>query len=142
MLSIFQKPKGGCSTLILEPLFIQATCTDSQLNSTKCMDVVPPKTVARLFCKTGYRRPYHYIADTITCQANGQWNQPIERCYAVCGEITNGEPYITGGRVTTISNAPWHVGIYEKKSEKYIQTCGGTIISEKVSEWLTLILSF
>lgn len=52
------------------------------------------------------------------------------RCEPVCGEITFGVPYISGGRVANISQVPWHVAIYEKQGNVYNQICGGSIISQ------------
>lgn len=126
----------GCSTLILDTLSVRATCADKQLKTIPCTEIVPPTTVARLVCKTGYKRPQaDSFEDTIYCLADGRWSHHVGRCDPVCGEITMGVPFISGGRVTTISNAPWHVGIYEMQNGKYAQTCGGTIISQTVSEW-------
>lgn len=134
----FQTPKGGCSTLILDTLSVLPMFSDGQMKPINYMDVVPITTVAHLVCKPGYKRPRSDLfKDKINCLANGQWDHHVTRCDPVCGEITIGVPFISRGEVTTISNVPWHVGIYEKQRETYVQICGGSIISETVSEWLT-----
>lgn len=135
---LFLNTKEGCSTLILDTLSVQATCADKQLKTKPCTEIVPPTTVVRLVCKTGYKKPdSDSFEDTIYCLANGQWSHPVGRCDPVCGEITSGMPFISGGSNSeTISNAPWHVGIYEMQQGKFVQLCGGSIISETVSEWL------
>ena len=109
---------------------MRATCANNKLNPIPCTDVVPETTVARLDCKTGYKRPEGSFQDTIYCRADGTWSSHVPRCEPQCGKITLGRPYISGGRETNITYVPWHVAIYENQdNDQFKQICGGTIIS-------------
>lgn len=79
----------------------------------------------------GYERPPAGtpFPDIIYCREDNTWSDHVPKCTAKCGTISFGVPYISGGREVNISEAPWHVAIYEKQPERYEQICGGTIIS-------------
>lgn len=110
-----------CLTLPLDTLSIRATCTESDLSSFPCPEMVPSNTTVRIECKAGYRKPDDHFVDTIHCQADGNWSSPIPQCTAKCIEISQAE---------STSPAPWNVLIYKKQNSKFVQICRGTIINE------------
>ncbi|KAJ8705493.1 hypothetical protein PYW08_012539 [Mythimna loreyi] len=63
---------------------------------------------------------------------DGRWTNPAI-CIPECGRVTpDGEPLIIDGRQAMRGELPWHVGIYRKTVEIYLQICGGSIITNDV----------
>lgn len=51
---------------------------------------------------------------------------------AECGHASaNGQAFIVNGRNATVSESPWHVGLYLVPNN-YEQVCGGTLIHPRV----------
>ena len=65
----------------------------------------------------------------LTCEESGNWSHAAFKCEAVCGKVArHSVPLQIGGKISNVTEVPWHVGIY-KESE---QICGGTIITERL----------
>lgn len=108
------------------------TCLSINGTEFNCGQAVPVGTVAKLTCKTAYRRPDFHIQDAYKCQENGHWNAPAFKCIPICGVEVEASPFISGGNPSFIGAVPWHAGIYEQQqiNKAPLQICGGTIISE------------
>lgn len=77
----------------------------------------------------GYIKPDDHFTSRIHCRRDGQWSSRVPFCIPRCGEVSSGVPLISYGNVASISQVPWHVGIYENLQNRFEQICGGTIIS-------------
>lgn len=119
-----------CSGIPLNTLSVQAECFAPTGIKIPCSPLLPPKTVAILTCKIGYKQPDRAVPDAYTCKEDGFWNAHVYKCTPICGEVTEGRRLIVGGTESNITQVPWHAGIYENVSaDKMEQICGGTIIN-------------
>lgn len=85
-------------------------------------------------CKLGYENK-NITQQIVTCGDDGNWLPKPVACTQICGkERAASSPNIIGGSPINISQAPWHVGIYQKNSDQSIPThiCSGTILNAKV----------
>lgn len=108
---------------------MQATCHDPSGETIPCSPLLPPKTIAILSCKVGYKKPDRIVPDAYTCMADGSWNAHVYKCQQVCGVISEVRRLIVGGVESNISKVPWHAAIYEMRDGRMEQICGGTILN-------------
>lgn len=101
-----------------------------------CNDRIRAETQAQISCATGFIAPKVYrgfkIHKTLTCGADGNWNYDKYSCNMQCGRIApQVQEYIgRGSNRADITEAPWHVGIYQiNNGTTYCYICGGTIIT-------------
>ncbi|GBP45794.1 Modular serine protease [Eumeta japonica] len=60
---------------------------------------------------------------------DGQWNY-VATCLPDCGKIVpSGTTLVVEGKYTEKLEVPWHVGVYSKKKNPYMNVCGGSIIT-------------
>lgn len=118
-----------CSGLPLNTLSVQAECFEPTGTKIPCSPLLPPKTIAILSCKVGYKRPDRIVPDAYTCMDDGNWNAHVYKCMPICGEVSEGRRLIVGGMDSNITQVPWHAGIYESIENRMEQICGGSIIN-------------
>lgn len=120
-----------CSGLPLNTLSVQAECFEPTGVKIPCSPLLPPKTIAILTCKVGYKRPERVVPDAYNCMDDGNWNAHVYKCIPICGEVTEGRRLIVGGQDSNITQVPWHAGIYENSGSngRMQQICGGSIIN-------------
>nr|AAV91432.2 serine protease 1 [Lonomia obliqua] len=78
------------------------------------------------------RAPNYYSPTGLklmTC-IDGSWNY-VATCVPECGKVTpQGEKLILDGWSAKHGDHPWHVGIYRKTENPYVQICGGTLVTQ------------
>lgn len=127
--------KPRCSPTEIQGVTISANCfsiVNNVQKSTSCIRPVEPGTIAYVSCQRGYEKIG--TQQTLTCDDDGRWQPPPQRCTQICGEINEGAAYVVGGSTTNITRVPWHVGIYKKNGydSKFQQICGGVILTSRV----------
>ncbi|XP_012146634.1 modular serine protease-like isoform X2 [Megachile rotundata] len=114
---------------------VNILCT-YQGNEVSCSDRIRPGTVATLSCKSSYKLPVTNDPGyrTVTCLEDGLWDRRLFRCLPECGTpVSKGNTLIINGFEAKLGIFPWHVGIYDRKSEdEFEQICGGTLISNNL----------
>lgn len=123
-----------CSAVSISGITIRTSCEFDGIPII-CDNSLLPGTIARISCQFGYKRPPDVIQDVLVCNEEGNWDSSAFRCDQICGtEAAEGVSYIVGGTKVNITKVPWHVGIYNDLSEsgKFVQSCGGTILSAKI----------
>ncbi|CAL7944825.1 unnamed protein product [Xylocopa violacea] len=107
-----------------------------QGNEVSCANRIKPGTVATLSCKSSYKLPVTNDPGyrTVTCLEDGLWDRRLFRCLPECGiPVSQGNALVVNGFQVKLGAFPWHVGIYNKKTEnEYEQICGGTLISNNL----------
>ncbi|XP_062698696.1 modular serine protease [Aedes albopictus] len=129
-----------CSEVPINGITVQPFC-EYQRKQITCKRPLPPTTRVRIDCKVGYQKPLGPINETLTC-VDGTWDSSVFRCEPSCGTPTpDAEAYIIGGRNATITEVPWHTGIFRNLEEDTIEDlrsndwhyiCGGTILTERL----------
>lgn len=127
--SFSTSPLDQCSGLPLNTLSVQAECFNPTGTTIPCSPLLPPRTIAILTCKVGYKRPDRVVPDAYTCMDDGNWNAHVFKCIPICGEVAEGRRLIVGGQESNITQVPWHAGIYENQEGRMQQICGGSIIN-------------
>lgn len=124
------KPK--CSTKAISGVSILAkecTLNDAPVS---CSQPSEPGTIAHIHCRDRYFGSKQQI---IACDEDGTWTPSPEPCSPICGEEAPiGTPFVIGGFNATISQVPWHIGIYQfvEALSTYNLVCGGTIANARV----------
>lgn len=96
----------------------------------KCNTYEPTGTVIRPECNS----PNYYstgILPPMRC-IDGSWNY-VAICAPECGRVTpEGVDLIIDGRIAKRGELPWHVGIYRKTTNPYMQICGGSLVTNRI----------
>ncbi|XP_059621710.1 modular serine protease-like [Phlebotomus argentipes] len=117
-----------CSNVRINTLSVKADCKTPS-GGTDCSTDLPPGTVVNLRCKQGYTMPKEFVETRIKCLDDGSWSHHIFKCNQVCGVIEEGYGLVSGGEETNITQVPWQAAIFERISGRFIQICGGSIIT-------------
>ncbi|CAB3232241.1 unnamed protein product [Arctia plantaginis] len=95
-----------------------------------CKHYVAPGTTVNPICNT----PNYYSSEILRYMKciGGSWDY-IAQCKAECGRVTpEGAQLVVGGWLAKRGELPWHVGIYRKTSNPFMQICGGSLVSNNV----------
>lgn len=84
----------------------------------QCSEAVDVGSKVTTTCKKAYRTPSPIEH---TCQSNGEWWPPVNKCTAICG------------RTPSVPHIPWHVAVYRRTQDDdtYVLP-SGVIVSERV----------
>ncbi|XP_067615609.1 modular serine protease-like [Eurosta solidaginis] len=95
---------------------------------------IKPGTKAEISCAPGYQRKNIRQTTTLRCTNKFTWDHPKTPCEVRCGYVQQPSiPFASNGHEINITEAPWHVGVYNKLNEKdYKRNCGGSIISTRL----------
>ncbi|GAB0088146.1 Modular serine protease [Sergentomyia squamirostris] len=129
LLPMVPKCSRSCSNVPLNTLTVQATCQTSEGDSIPCSSQLSPGTVADIKCKHGYSMPKEFVQTRTRCEDDGSWSNHVFKCDQICGIIEEGHAYVSGGRETNITQVPWQAAIYELRNGRYIQICGGSVLT-------------
>lgn len=100
--------------------------SESNKREVECNELSLPGTEIVVTCQKGYKRSI--ARQNLTCTEYGRWNRLPAKCTQICGVpsyMVNSSYSVWTG---DISEAPWHVGIYQNEDYQ----CGGTIVASKV----------
>ncbi|XP_075989031.1 modular serine protease-like [Anticarsia gemmatalis] len=99
-------------------------------HNTPCKNYIAPGATVNPVCNS----PNYYSSEVLKymkCIA-GSFDY-VAICKAECGRVTpEGEQLVVGGKLAKRGELPWHVGIYRKTTNPYMQICGGSLVSNKV----------
>lgn len=74
-----------CSPLPLSGITIRASCEIFGA-TISCQQPHRPKTLARITCAVGYRKPVdRQVIDVLRCDDDGEWDYHAFRCEQICG---------------------------------------------------------
>lgn len=74
-----------CSPLPLSGVTIKSSCEISG-ETISCQQPHRPKTIARITCAVGYRKPIdRTVIDVLRCDDDGEWDYHAFRCEQICG---------------------------------------------------------
>lgn len=98
-----------------------------------CKEIFVPETVARIKCAAGHT-PFQSVSHTeLRCQTNGEWDFTPLGCVPKCGSLLpETQTLLYNAEDVHIAKVPWHVVIYEYRSERFKYICGGSIISRRL----------
>ncbi|XP_039283407.1 modular serine protease isoform X2 [Nilaparvata lugens] len=108
---------------------VKFTCSKDGLEAS-CDGTQRPGSKVKMKCQNGYSSdPREMIG---RCAEDGTWDKVDEfDCTHECGKLFKPQrPLIShGASVSSISEYPWHAGLYSFRNNSWTQDCGGTIIS-------------
>ncbi|KAK7572041.1 hypothetical protein V9T40_014513 [Parthenolecanium corni] len=131
---VWLPPIANCNKICktLKPKNVDLVCYRKGTD-VDCEGTLVAGTTVRPRCKPQHHEEYPVYYRDITCQADGEWTNPLFSCAPECGKpYANVTKLIAYGTPEKYGDSPWHVAIYDISEKDKPLICGGTIVSPQL----------